>query len=172
MKNTVILLSVLLSSTVFAKTETRSIYTDLKNDCIVVSLPTELAPIDFYESECKAFGGFALKESGGDLRYGPELSYGGQEIDLQRPPAFHGMGSQKIEWVYDLTRDEEGLGKLNFKALIYRLSVANPDGLSADTSVLYVVKLDGKKSCVIGTAKTNEEARKLANNKSAKCVQL
>lgn len=156
---------------VFAKTATKSVYTDLKNDCIVVSEATEMAPIDFFSSECKAFGGYGLKEAGGDLRYGPELSFAGKEIDLQRPGSFHEMGSQKIEWVYDISRDEEGSGALKFKALIYRLKVAD-NRSERDNSVLFVVKLDGKKSCVTGTAKTNEAARALANNKSAKCVTL
>lgn len=152
------------------KTETKSVYTDMKKDCIVVSSATDKAPIDFYDSECKAYAGFVLKESGGDLRYGPELSFNGKQIDLQRPGHFHNLGSEKIEWVYDISRDEEGSGELKFKALIYRLSVANEDPDKKDSSVLYVVRLDGEKSCVIGTAKTNEAARDLANDKSAKCV--
>lgn len=165
-------LACFMSISAFAanKTQTNSIYTDMKADCIVVSSATDKAPIDFYDSECKAFGGFTLKESGGDLRYGPQLSFAGKEIDLKRPGAFHSMGSQKIEWVYDLTRDEEGSGTLKFKALIYRLSVANEDPDKKDSSILYVVRLNGEKSCVIGTAATNEKARELANNESAQCL--
>lgn len=165
---------VLATSSIFAKTtKTQSVYTDLKKDCIVVSSATEAAPIDFFTSECKAFGGYTLKESGGDLRYGPELSFNGKEINLQRPSSFHNMGSSKIEWVYDLTSDEEGSGDIKFKALIYRLSVANiEDPYKEDTSVLYVIKLDGEKSCVIGTTKSNTSARALANNVSAPCATL
>lgn len=172
MKNLILgALGVVLPTVVFAQTKTSSVYTDLKKDCIVVSDATDAAPIDFYTSECKAFGGFTLKESGGDLRYGPELSFEGQEINLQRPPNFHQMGSQKIEWVYDLIRGEEGDGTLKFKALIYRLSIADVEPDRPDQSVLYVIRLNGKKSCLIGTSKTNEGARQLANNKSAPCVQ-
>jgi hypothetical protein len=160
----------LLSVSAFA--ETKSVYTDMKTDCIVVSSATDKAPIDFFESECKSYGGYSLKENGGDLRYGPELSFNGTQIDLQRPGHFHNLGSEKIEWVYDLARDEEGSGKLNFKALIYRLSVANEDPDLKDSSVLYVVRLDKQKSCIIGTAKTNEAARELANNKTAKCASV
>lgn len=174
MKN-VILSSLISLASVAAfadsKTETKSVYTDLKTDCIVTSSATDLAPIDFFESECKAFGGFVLKENGGDLRYGPELSFSGKEIDLQRPGRFHNMGSQKIEWVYDVTRDEEGSGELKFKALIFRLSVADEDPDKKDKSVLYVVRLNSEKSCVIGTVSTNEQARALANDAAAKCVE-
>ena len=161
-----------LSISAFAKTETTSSYTDLKADCIVVSVASENAPMDFYESECKAYGGYTLKETGADLRYGPELTYKGTEIDLQRPSTFHNMGSQKIEWLYDLTRGEEGDGELKFKALIYRLSVADMNPNKKDTSVLYVVRLDKENSCVIGTASNNTAARKLANDPNAKCVTL
>lgn len=154
------------------KTQTASKYTDLKADCIVVSQSTDESPMDFYGSECKAFGGYTLKETGSDLRYGPELSYKDTEIDLQRPGTFHNMGSQKIEWVYDVTSGEEGDGEINFKALIYRLSVADMNPNKKDKSVIYVVRLDKEKSCIIGTASSNEAARKLANNTAAKCVTL
>lgn len=154
------------------KTQTASKYTDLKNDCIVVSQSNDESPIDFYSSDCKAFGGYTLKEAGGDLRYSPELSYNGTEIDLQRPATFHNMASKSIEWVYDLTQGDEGDGEINFKALIYRLSVADINPSKKDKSVLYVVRLDKENSCVIGTASNNEAARKLANNTAAKCVTL
>lgn len=163
----------LVSLSAHAKTQTGSVYTDIKADCITVSNATEKAPIDFFTSECKAFAGFTLKISGGDLRYGPELKFEGAEIDLQRPGRFHDMASQKVEWVYDLTQDEEGSGSLAFKALIYRLSVSDATGdASRDQALLYVVRLNGKKSCVIGTAQTNEAARKLADSKSAACVKV
>ncbi|MFM6929065.1 MAG: hypothetical protein ACKOX6_11415 [Bdellovibrio sp.] len=152
--------------------QTASNYTDMKADCIVVSQSTDESPIDFYSSECKSFGGYTLKESGGDLRYGPELSYKDTEIDMQRPGTFHNLGSQKIEWVYDITRGEEGDGEINFKALIYRLSVADINPTKKDKSTLYVVRLNKEKSCLIGTASSNEAARKLANDSSAKCVTL
>lgn len=161
-----------LSLSAFAKTETSSSYTDMKADCIVVSMASEDAPMDFYGSECKSYGGYTLKETGSDLRYGPELAYKDTEIDLQRPGNFHNMGSEKIEWIYDLTRGEEGDGELKFKALIYRLSVADSNPNKKDKSVLYVVRLDKENSCIIGTASTNQAARKLANDPNAKCVTL
>src|SRR4051812_25370259 len=84
-----------------AATETKwdSVYTDVKKDCLTVSSSNDKAPIDFFASECKAYGGYQLRIAGGDLRYGPELSFGGAQLDLQTPGAFHDMASDKIEWV-------------------------------------------------------------------------
>jgi hypothetical protein len=160
----------LVSLTALSKTtETKSAYTDLKADCIVVSSSTDKAQIDFYTAECKAYGGYALRITGGDLRYGPELAFNGVQLDLARPFGFHDLGSDKIEWVYDLARDEEGNGEIHFKALIYRLNVADQDG--HDKSFLYVVRLNGEQSCVIGSVTNNEGARDLANDISAKCAK-
>ena len=156
------------ATSVFAKTETKSVYTDMGKDCITVSSPTDKAPIDFYESDCKAFGGFVLKQTGSDLRYGPALSFEGKEIDLQPPYSFHQMESSKVEWVYDLTQDEEGAGTIKYKALIFRIGM-DGDSSGKPANKLYVVKLDGKNSCVIGTVSTNQAARALANNASAAC---
>lgn len=142
------------------KTEWRSVYTDLNSDCVVISVATEEAPIDFYQAECKSFGGFQLFIEGGDLRYGPELRFGKTGIDLERPMSFHDMGSDKVEWVYHSTIDNEGVGSIEWKGLIYRLSEASEDG-ERDVSILYAVRLSGEKSCVLGKVLTNEAAREL-----------
>jgi hypothetical protein len=151
-----------------------SVFTDFNKDCIVVSEATDLAPIDFYEAECKAYGGYSLQEDGGDLRYGPRLSYAGKEIDLQRPFAFHSMASSKVEWVYELKRNSEGEGKIQFKALIYELVTDDEwQGRSFEGKLLvYVVRLQGAKSCVTGVTSSREAARKIAHKSNAKCVKL
>ncbi len=146
--------------------EIGSVYTNIKEDCLDVSVPTELAPIDFYDAACKSFGGYNLTISGGDIRYSPRLSFGAKEIALINPYSFHDLGSDKIEWVYNLSRDSEGSGTLVWKALIYRLNVQNNEAMK-DESILYVVRLDGENTCSLGTAKTNEEARDLALSKVA-----
>lgn len=152
----------------FAQAEIGSVYTNVKADCLDVSVPTDKAEIDFYDASCKSYGGFDLRISGGDIRYSPRLSFGATEINLINPYSFHDLGSDKIEWVYSLTRDEQGAGTLVWKGLIYRLNVQNNETMK-DESLLYVVRLDGENSCSIGTAKTNEEARNLVLSK-ARCV--
>jgi hypothetical protein len=168
-KTLALALTLTFSTLAFAKTT--SVYTDMKQDCIVVSSATDQAPIDFYSSECKAFGGFKLQEEGSDLRYHPSLSFNQKEIDLQIPYSFHEMGSNKMEWVYDLTQDKEGSGVLTFKALIFRINsdVESDNGDSKSVSTLHVVRLNGEKSCIIGLVSTNEEARALANKTDAAC---
>jgi len=176
MKFTLLALATMLSANSFAwepgpnaKTEWNSIYTDLKKDCVEISSATEEAPIDFYEAECKSFGGFQLKIQGSDLRYSPNLIFGDKEIELNRPMSFHDLGSDKIEWMFQKTVDNEGVGKVEWKGLIYRLSVADIDDSGKDVSVLYVTRLDGSKSCHLGKVRTNEEARKLVMNPKATC---
>ncbi|WP_413287717.1 hypothetical protein [Bdellovibrio sp. HCB337] len=155
------------SSKLLAK-NMKSVYTDLSKDCIEISSATDKAPIDFYEADCKSFGGYRLKIEGGDLRYHPSLSFGNKEIEIAIPMSFHDTGSTKIEWVYQLEQNEEGLGKLVWKGLIFRLNHATPDGES-DISNLYAVRLDGDKSCLIGTTQDNIKARDLVYNSKPGC---
>ncbi len=164
----VLALALFASAQAFAATSVKSVYTDTVADCIVVSSATNQAPIDFSESECKAFGGYRLGIAGGDLRYHPELSYGGSSIDLATPGAFHDVASQKIEWVYKHTIDNEGSGSVKFVGLIYRLSVQKEDGQGND-SILYAVRLDGAKSCLIGSTDDNVKARELVAKSTPGC---
>lgn len=145
-----------------------STYTDLKTDCIDVSVPTADAEIDFYDADCKAFGGYRLQITGSDLRYHPRLFFGAKEVALPEVLSFHDTGSQKIEWVYRLQRAEEGGGSIEWKGLIYRLNQASGDG-EKDTSVLYAIRLDGTKSCLIGTTQSNTKARELVINSKPGC---
>lgn len=169
MKFTLIALLTLISANTNAS-EWKSIYTDLSKDCVEISVATEQAPIDFYEAECKAFGGFQLKIAGSDIRYSPRLSFGETEVELNRPMSFHDMGSDKIEWMYEISRDEEGSGNMEWKGLIYRLSVADPEFPErGDASILYVTRLNGAKSCHLGKVRTNEAARKLVMDPKAAC---
>lgn len=177
MKLTLLAITALLSMNSFAwepgpdaKTVWDSIYTELSKDCVEISAATAEAPIDFYEAECKAFGGFQLKIEGSDLRYSPSLTFGDKEIDLNRPMSFHDVGSDKMEWMFQKTVDNEGVGKVVWKGLIYRLSVADPENPErGDASILYVTRLDGAKSCHLGKVRTNEEARTLVMNPKAIC---
>ena len=146
----------------------KSAYTDIQNDCIVISEASDQAPIDFYEAECRSYGGYQLYIEGGDLRYGPKLVYNGARIDLKRPGNFHDPGSDKIEWVYRHTLDAEGSGSIEWTGLIYRLSVVDSEN-GTDSSVLYAVRLDGEKSCVVGTSATEEEAHSLIYHSRADC---
>jgi len=147
----------------------KSLYTDLTKDCVVVAAATDKAPIDFYESECKAFGGYRLKITGSDLRYHPELYFGDKKIEIETPMSFHDTASAKIEWVYGHAIDAEGAGQLEWKGLIYRLNYTNPEDPEKNINTLYVVRLDGAKSCLVGTTQSNTKAREMAFNSKPGC---
>jgi len=168
----ILLLAALLASpsAFAAKVEWKSVYTDLKNECVVVSSSNDTSEIDFFDSECKSFGGYRLRYSGGDIRYAPALSFNGLELQIGQPASFHDRASDKVEWVYRLTTESYGEGEIEWKGFVYRLSVANEDGMGS-TNVLYAVRLDGEKTCLLGTPKTNEAARALIKNLNAPCAQ-
>lgn len=152
----------------YAAPQWKSIIVNSKNDCIVISSATDQAPIDFYKAECKSFAGFRFFIEGGDIRYGPSLYFGNVKINLQRPHQFHDMASENIEWAYTHDIDNEGSGVLIWKGLIYQLSVADEDG-QKDKVVYYAVRLDEKKSCLIGNAETEKAARELVYNSKEDC---
>lgn len=147
-----------------------SVYTDIQKDCLKVEMATDKAPIDFYTYECKAFGGYKLEISGGDLRYSPTLYWNDKAIEINKPFSFHDPGSNMVEWVYEKNIDEEGAGSIKWLGFIYRLSVFNGE---SNDSILYAVRLDKDLSCLIGSVKSsnkaNELARELIYNSKAGC---
>jgi hypothetical protein len=171
MKTLMILTALLSSVSALAADQVKwgSAYTNLKKECVEFASATEKSPIDFYGADCKSFGGYRLQWSGGDIRYAPVLSFNGADLEMGRPGAFHDLGSDNVEWMYKTAQNEEGIGEIEWKGFIYRLSVANEDGMS-NKSILYAVRLDGANSCFLGNPKNNEEARALVKNASAPCV--
>lgn len=152
-----------------AKTSFKSVYTDLDKDCTVISAATDKAPIDFYQAECKSFGGYRLQVKGGDLRYHPELSFGDKVLAIKTPSVFHDVASSKIEWVFKHTIDEDGLGEIEWKGLIYRLEIDDLGDVDRSTLLLYAIRLDGEKTCLIGTTQSNAKARELVYNSKSGC---
>jgi hypothetical protein len=146
-----------------------SVYTSVAaKDCVEISKSNDRAEIDFSEAECPSYGGYRLHIGGGDLRYHPDLQFGGAAIELALPGNFHDMGGEKVEWLYTATRAYDGSGTLDWRALIFRLNVDDAE-TGKRRSLLYVVRLNGAKSCVIGSASSNDAARTLAHNLNAPC---
>lgn len=159
----------LTSLSSFGSTVTwESRYTNVKDDCFDVSLGNKSAEIDFYEAECKSYGGYGLRISGGDLRYAPVVTFGELQFDFGMPAPFHDLGSNFIEWIYKLEKENDGAEKITWAGLIFRLSIANEDGVYS-TSQLYAVRLDGTRSCLVGTTQNNQEARELIYNSKEDC---
>ncbi len=171
MKNLFLSLGFLVAATAAHASDAtvwKSVYTNVKKDCIDISVPTDKAEIDFSEVECKSFGGFRFTVYGGDLRYAPRLEFAGAELNLEEPGSFHDLISDNVEWIYRRTMDDTGLGAIEWKGFIYRLSVARTDS-DGDDNLLYVVRLDGAKTCTIGTARTNARARQMVYDSKANC---
>lgn len=174
MKNLTMVLAFILtsiSSLAFAKTA--SVYTSVDTkDCKTIE-GGELDPdseIDHYTGHCAGKDGYTVVVSGGDLRYALSLIIQGEEIKFTNIGAFHDMGSKKIEW----RGNADASGRISkFDALIYRLTIANPDGQSSKET-LYVVRLDGKKTCLIGEVQQapnmNAQARAIADDLARPCL--
>lgn len=157
-----ILLSTLFAFPIFTSAQTitkGSVYTNIKTECLEVEMATDKAPIDFYTLECKAFGGYKLEISGGDLRYSPTLYWNDQAIEVKKPFSFHDPDSDMVEWVYEKSVDEEGAGQVRWIGFIYRLFIQ--EGNSVD-SILYAIRLDKEASCLIGEVRASEKANELA----------
>jgi hypothetical protein len=135
-----------------------SVYTSVAaTECVEISKSNDSAEI-----------GYRLRIGGGDLRYHPDLQFGGTPIELSVPGSFHDMGGERVEWLYISTRSGDGSGSLDWRAPIFRLNV-DDTGTGKSRSVLYVVRLNGAQSCLIGSASTNDAARTLAHNLNAPC---
>lgn len=149
-------------------TSWKSVYTDTETDCVVWANSNQKAEIDFSKHECKSFGGYQLYIEGADLRYSPTLEFKGKTVFSHREAAFHNLNSTKVEWVYLQHEDETGRGQIEWKGFIFRLAVARDDG-GRDDSKLYAVRLNANKTCFLGEAKNNEDARNLIKNSQARC---
>lgn len=163
-------LALLLATPAFAatKVEWKSVYTNIKTECVEVSASNDKAEIDFADSECKSFGGYSLHVEGGDIRYAPSLYLNGERLETGGSFAFHDPASDQVEWIYRKTTEEDGQGTVEWKGFVYRLSVSNQDG-DGSHNELYAVRLAGKNTCSLGLVKNNEEARKLVQNARAQC---
>ncbi|MNL53672.1 hypothetical protein D3C87_1769360 [compost metagenome] len=136
-------------------------------DCATISSATDQAPIDFYEAECKAFGGFRFFIKGSDLRYGPQLSYLGTDIELDRPMGFHDFADSSVEWIYQRESDEEGSGKITWKGLIYSLSAT--DGEGEPVISFYGIRLQEEKSCLVAVVSDADLAKQSILDPNSAC---
>ena len=160
----------------FAQEDQGAIYTSIdRKDCLTIDTSEWGGEFeDYYSAECPGVGGYRVFISGGDLRYNLSLGYQGQLIEGYRLLQFHNMGAAKIEWRYARRKDT---AQVAYKALIYRLSYPQMDSEKArELSMLVVMRLQGKKSCVIGIIEQqkdmNQKARALAQNTSIGCMEL
>ena len=143
----------------------RSVYTSLKECRIIESSEQEAdAEIDYFSMECPGREGYRIFHDGEDARSWLVIKRGEATVidlydDVMRnePGAFPFVSGEVAEWRY------KGESLI---ALIFRIAGSD---LETDKlkSELMVVRLDGKKSCVIGTSTSNEKAREIADNNKA-----
>ena len=177
MKALILLTSLLLPLSSFAESKSSSIYTSVAvKDCKTIeSSENEAEPeIDYYTGHCEGKNGYTVQISGGDIRYSLSLIYGGEQVEFTRIGAFHDMGSDKVEWRGKVNKDGS---VTKFHSLIYRLNIHGyGENYDESRDSLFVVRLNGKKSCLIGQVEQsknmNAEARKIADDMSKKCIPL
>lgn len=158
-----------------ASAQYASIYTSVKPaDCQTIKSSDldQDAPIDYYTGECVGLDGYKVIISGGDLRYSLSLKYESQHLIFTQIGQFHDMGASRIEWRGLIGQDGRVKG---YTSLIYRLSIADAEG-GPDDEKLFVVRLSGSDSCLIGVVdrspNMNRTARKIADNPAAACLPI
>ncbi len=145
-----------------------SLYTSIRpEDC--KSPPEEVrapyAARDLGVQQCPAPDGWRLMLVSSDANTwldlaGPGLIWSGERpIVYDSPignfPSVGGGASSSVEW-----RRKDG----RLTALIVRVTAQNREALDRHRSILYVVRLQNDRACVIGRATTNAEARRLADS--------
>lgn len=164
---------VTLLATTAATAKISSEYTSLKEqDCQFFSTEE-----DSYQTNCPSKANYLLHTFSRDLRSGVDLIYNQHNVSFQPIPSFH-VG-ETAEWRYDKIGNQK-----KYHALIYRLYTIQIDPLDGDDfylprdqdkQQLIVIRLNKENSCLLGVIEPsknmNTAARKLADNKSAKCIE-
>ena len=169
MKTIIIIMLSIFNFSVAAK---QFVYTNVsRNNCAIIENNEEY---DSMKYECPSLGNYRIHIDGADLRYGLTLQYKGDDVALPEIDPFHMPGSSVIEWRYKIVD-----GKVNYYGLLFRLEISTGNPGETD-SILYAVRLNGKKSCVInqyresnyGHGAENVLARKLLDSDESRCVEL
>ena len=164
---------VTLLATTGALANIGSDYTSLKEeDCQILSMVENL-----YQANCPSKQNYLLHTFSRDLRSGVDLIYHNRKVSYQPILPFH-VGAT-VEWRYEKVGDAK-----KHHALIYRVYMAQMDPLDSDSfylpreqdkQQLIVIRLNKEKLCLLGVIEPsknmNTEARKLADNKSARCIK-
>ena len=164
---------VTLLATTAATAKISADYTSLKEeDCQTLNMVENL-----YQANCPSKANYLLHTFSRDLRSGVDLIYNNNKVSYQPIPPFH-VG-ETVEWRYEKVGNAQ-----KYHALIYRIYTAQIDPLDGDSfylpreqdkQQLVVIRLNKEKSCLLGVIEPsknmNTEARKLADNKSARCIK-
>lgn len=120
-------------------------------------------PNDSYEARCPAHNGYSVTILGGDVRTWLVLQKGRNKIDLygigEGDVHFPIIGGSKLEWRYHATGNKKEL-----VALIFRINGQDPQNVDKNKSLLYVVRPITNGFCILGHAKSNDEAHQIADS--------
>jgi len=144
-----------------------SVYTSIRPADCTAPLKETAAPYaarDLGVQQCPAPSGLRLLLVASDANTwidlaGPGVTWSGERPIVYESPIgnFPSVGaSQTVEWRRD--------GRGQPTALIFQVTAQDRDTLQAHRSILYVVRVQQDRACVIGRAATNEEARALADS--------
>lgn len=167
--NIFIVLCCMLSFSVRAQ---ESFYTplDLKKCKMIESSENDPnAEMDYFTAQCPGREGYDVIVSGGDMRSWIILKKNGiaiydSRVDIfeNAPGGFPYVAGGALEW-------RHGVDK-KWRALIFRIAGQDDNNnvmdKPKDVSTLFVVKNLGGKFCLLGTSKTNEGARALADGEA------
>ncbi|MBB5032720.1 hypothetical protein [Prosthecobacter vanneervenii] len=123
--------------------------------------------IDHFRHLCPGLGGYQIIHEGGDLRSWINLIYDGGKTDLMNdtlsacPGQFPAKANNVVQW-----RGFRKGGSFMPYAVIYRMMSSADDAKQTRLETLVIIKLDGRKSRVVGhvdSKEGNEKAEILAD---------
>jgi hypothetical protein len=154
-----------------ARAEADSVFTSIRpRDCRTPpkEIAAPYAARDLGVRQCPAPNGWRLLLVSSDANTwidlaGPGVTWSGERPIVYESPVgnFPSVGgSSAVEWRRDRRRRPT--------SLIFRVTAQDPKTLDTHRSILYVVRLQPGRACVLGRAATNAEARSVADS-SKRC---
>lgn len=169
MKKTFLALSLCLAVLSFTAQANDSAYTPLEEKSCKMLESSEKNPkaeIDYFTMACPGRDAYEVKVVGGDTRSWLLLSKNGQEIyDSMNDISANAKGSfpyisgKVLEWRYDNAKALIGL--------IVRVNAQDENNPQKSNSDLFVFRHQNGRFCYLGSQKTNEAARKIADSSGA-----
>ena len=146
----------------FAENESSSSFYTPLDQCKILTEIKEEA--HYFKEKCPGREGYSVYIEGQDDRSWLILKKGTREINLEKesfkgPLFFISIDGKALEWRYRTAG-----GKKTWNALIYRISGTEPSDPMKARSLLYVVRLEPKKWCILGNVSSNEEAHALTDS--------
>jgi len=141
----------------------------LLEDCTRLDPPSPDEPDLGGEFDCPGFGKYDVRVATADVRSVLSLVREGREIHFASDPEYSEPGQfayvtdKVVEW-----RFREADGERHAHALLFRIHGQDPDTFE-DVSHLIVARLEGTRGCVLGTTRSNEEAREMADDVELRC---